>query len=323
MSRSNLSGVSTSLRRAARRIVGGADQQPDALPADRPTGGGKAKAAGAGAKQAQAKRQALAAQWRLSRAVLGTDAITPDVESFDPNDAVADLAVAEARRARGLAVFGDLIASGAPVDEAVTTAARELLRSDLRATVRALALGVGKRGESTAASVAVGLTLVDMGWLPQAWNFFSEAPVDDLARLVPVEAVSSALATGTPDAVAAAVDLGGRHASYDVATLVDLAGRFLVVGHRDVATKLYAEARGRDEDEVPDSHRDAFDNLAAWINPPPAPATDGNRGRRHRLPPARLRPHVAQRGRLRPDPRHARQPGALPGRPVRGRRRPG
>ena len=219
------------------------------------------------------------AQARIGRAILGeqrfprpVDPDEPFVEDFDPE--VVDDIVSAAKRAVALAEFGRLLGAGTPYDEALVATVRALAAANERPAARALVLGLDHQLGTHLTSLGFGQVLFSTADFPRAWEFLREVPTDDLARLLPVEAVTCALAVASPESLAVAVDLAGRTVSYDVPTLVELAGRFLVTGHHDLAVALVAEARTRDLAGVDVFHVDSLANLARWVDPRHvAPAT--------------------------------------------------
>ena len=221
-------------------------------------------------------------QWRMARAVLGDEAVASTVEdaTFDPQ-LTGEVATA-ARRARTLAEFADRIASGTPLDEAAVDAIRVLAGQE-RPTARGLALGLEGAGCPGLPAIGLGLVSMAAGERAQAWGFFAEAALPDLARLVPVEAVGSGLAAGTPEAASAAVEIGrivaGEPKAHGATVFAELAGRLLVAGHRDLALDLVRHAASaRSAAATPDDRaRALLDNLDRWLDPLPEPETTGVR----------------------------------------------
>ena len=221
-------------------------------------------------------------QWRMARAVLGDEAVASTVEdaTFDPQ-LTGEVATA-ARRARTLAEFADRIASGTPLDEAAVDAIRVLAGQE-RPTARGLALGLEGRGFPGLPAIGLGLVSMAAGERAQAWGFFAEAALPDLARLVPVEAVGSGLAAGTPKAASAAVEIGrivaGEPKAHGATVFADFAGKLLVAGHRDLALDLVRHAASaRSAAATPDDRaRALLDNLDRWLDPLPEPETTGVR----------------------------------------------
>lgn len=217
------------------------------------------------------------ARWqaRIGRALLGDERFPKsdgpgDVDTVEFDQSVATEIVAAGKRAAALAQFGERLAVGAPYDEAVVATVRALASVNERPAARAFVLGLDAELGTHVTSLGLGQILFTLSQFPQAWEFLREVPTDDLARLMPVEAATTALAVGTPESVAVAVDLGGRAPAYDVPTLVDLAGRLLVTDHHDLAVALVAEARTRDLAGVDAFYVDALENLGRWVDPRPA-----------------------------------------------------
>jgi lipopolysaccharide biosynthesis glycosyltransferase len=273
----------------ARRTVGdGATPETDAAQAplvgSAPTSNGEAPdapdapAAGAEASSApgdhaaQRRREARQSriQWRLVQAVLGKDALPGSHEELElDGDAVGSIA-ATARRARAMAVFGDLLATGHGLRRAHTATVRALTDSGQRATARAFVLGTEELPDGTALGlVGTGLVLHSMAEYDLAWRDLAEVQESTLAELVPVEAVTCALADGSAPAVEVARALGGRGTTYDVTTLVELAGRFLATGHGDLARALVDEAGRRDPAGVGERDSEALHSLRRWTHPEP------------------------------------------------------
>ncbi|MDP9221476.1 MAG: hypothetical protein M3P23_13200, partial [Actinomycetota bacterium] len=105
----------------------------------------------------------------------------------------------------------------------------------------------------------------------RAWAEVQGLSDHDLARCLPVEAVDGALATGTAEARARARAVADQTDRLDVTTLVDLAGRFLVMGEEDTARSLAeaAQRRGTDGAAVLDERRvTSLALLTAWLAHP-------------------------------------------------------
>ncbi|WP_372728216.1 glycosyltransferase family 8 protein [Nocardioides sp.] len=225
-----------------------------------------------GRQDAQLSRQAnrhARVQWRLTQAVLGRDAVPESHLDFEVDPATLTRIAATAKRARAMAVFGDLVATGVDVRRAHAETVRSLCASGLRPVARAFLLGVepGLVDGALLTELGQGLVLFSMAEYDLAWREFADVEPATLADLVPVEAVTCALADGSPAALAIARTLAGSAEAYDVTTLVELAGRFLSTGHEELARELVDEAAGRDADEVSERDALALRSLRRWTHP--------------------------------------------------------
>lgn len=209
-------------------------------------------------------------QWRTAQAVLGPGAVPETHDGFEADGPLVGEIVATAKRARALAVFGDLVATGHGLRAAHVGTVRTLCDTGQRPTARAFILGAAALPDGDLlARVGMGLVLHSMAEYSLAWPELATVDEDTLAELVPVEAVTCALADDSPDAVASARSLGAR-TSYDVTTLVELAGRLLATGHTDLATALVDEAARRPATEVSERNAEALRSLRRWTHPQPA-----------------------------------------------------
>jgi lipopolysaccharide biosynthesis glycosyltransferase len=185
--------------------------------------------------------------------------------------------VTGSQRAKALSTFAEKVSHGAGLDEAQVATTRALLAVSQRHTARGLAEGLAQGdGSPHAQHLGLGLVLHDMGHYDFAWARLGKLDRDLLARLVPVEAADCALKVGTPESVAVALHIGDQAADLPTRALVDLAGRFLVTGHAELATSLVEEAGRRTDDELDAvldgedySTRDLLDNLRRWTHPAP------------------------------------------------------
>ena len=210
-------------------------------------------------------------QWRLAQSVLGKDAVPSSFEGFEiEGDELATLAQT-ARRARAMSVFGDLVAGGLGFREAHVATVRALCDAGQRPAARAFALGLEALPDGPMLSrIGFGLVLHSMAEYPLAWAQLSTVDVDTLARLVPVEAVTSALAEGSESAVAAARAVGAHGTAYDVTTLVELGGRFLATGHTDLATSLADRAADQPANRISARDAEVLTGLRRWTHPSPS-----------------------------------------------------
>lgn len=278
---SNTSDTSSSgpVKRAGARLRGLARRaQPAPAPTSAPEAPekqGKPVKPPTGVKQ---DLRPLRAYARVGRQILG-EAEFPrgETPAFDPEQ--AKVLVEEAARQHGMSVFGELVAKGCSLEEAHVLATRALVLRNNRHAGRALTLGLESSipGGERVRKLGLGIVLYGMHLYELAWDQLNDVDSDVLARLVPVEAATVALKVGTPDAVAVAIAIGERAADHDVATLAELAGRFLATGHIDVARALVAEVEQRDPSEVGERATQVLANLRQWTHPsevaaPPAGA---------------------------------------------------
>lgn len=202
--------------------------------------------------------------WRRMRRVL----LGETDPSVDFDRATAQRLIHLAARGRAWSVYGDLVTTGSTSEDAAVATIRALSEAGQRSTARAFAVALA--GHEEQARVGLAQVMFASGSYAQAWELLRTEPVERLGRWVPVEAVTSALASGGPEAVATARELGehglpgGRGPVYDPGTLLALAGRFLVTGHRDLAERLFAEAVGHD---LADDDAQTADNLSRWLGP--------------------------------------------------------
>ncbi|MGD9958497.1 glycosyltransferase [Nocardioides sp.] len=260
------------LNRARRPIA------PDAPPAAKPGPTPTIVQAAPAPVPDDPRRDIRFAKWygRLTRILL--DAKPPSVDEASSDDEfdldLAREAVLVAERAKGYAVFGDLVSSGADRDLAVASTVRALCEANLRHDARAFALGMADPADPESARLGLGQVLYSMAEYHPGWERMRTIPVVELARLAPIEAVTCALATGTPESVAAALEIGALNSSYDVHTLVELSGRFLSTGHRDLALELFVKADAQDHSDVRARTLEALENLRQWAEPKPTPVLE-------------------------------------------------
>lgn len=221
-----------------------------------------------GAPRSPAADPRLERFWRrLARTVL--DEELPEDAGFDR--AVAQRILETTARGRAWSQFGRLVATGRGVDVAQAQTIRALCQANQRSTARALALGLaGDRGEE-GARVGLAQVMFAAGAYRQAWQLLATEPVDRLARLVPVEALTCALATGSAESVATALELAAHEGDYDVATLLALSGRLLVTGHPEPARTVYERAARVDPAGLGAAELRTLENLRDWFHPDPVP----------------------------------------------------
>jgi lipopolysaccharide biosynthesis glycosyltransferase len=209
-------------------------------------------------------------QWRVAQAVLGKDAVPNSHDGFDLEGEAVGTVAATARRARAMSVFGDRVATGHGLRRAYVDTVRALCDTGQRATARAFVLGTSDLPDGASLGhVGTGLVLHSMAEHDLAWRELADVDPATLAELVPVEAVTCALAEGSSAALDVALDLGARGPSYDVTTLVELAGRFLATSHGGVARELVDEAARRDPDQVGERDAEVLAGLRRWTHPQP------------------------------------------------------
>ena len=208
-------------------------------------------------------------QWRLTQAVLGRESVPESHLDFEVDPPMLARIATTAKRARAMAVFGDSVATGTGVRRAYIDTVRSLCASGLRTTARAFILGAAPDLQDGAVlrQVGEGLVLHSMAEYDLAWQELSGVDPAALGELIPVEAVTCALAVGTNAATEVARSLAGSAATYDVTTLVELAGRFLATGHQDLAQALVDETARRLPDEVSERNAEALGSLRRWTHP--------------------------------------------------------
>ncbi len=171
----------------------------------------------------------------------------------------------EARRARALAVLGELSAQGVPIEIALVETVRELLSVRELHVARALALGLN-REDNDLRRIGLAMVLGQLKEEERAWKLYEQVPEERLAELVPVEASEAALASGGEAGVALAVAIARHH--HPAGVLVRLAGQLIVVGEVEVAKELGDRVEAR-LDELTDEERRRFGALAYWLKPEP------------------------------------------------------
>ncbi len=208
-------------------------------------------------------------QWRLTQAVLGRESVPESHLDFEVDPPMLARIATTAKRARAMAVFGDSVATGTGVRRAYIDTVRSLCASGLRTTARAFILGAAPDLQDGAVlrQVGEGLVLHSMAEYDLAWQELSGVDPAALGELIPVEAVTCALAVGTNAATEVARSLAGSAATYDVTTLVELAGRFLATGHQDLAQALVDETARRLPGEVSERNAEALGSLRRWTHP--------------------------------------------------------
>ena len=220
----------------------------------------------------------FATSWgRLARIALGQDAVpaAPQEEPFDP--ALATSAARSATRVRARALLAEALEEDRPLEVAVAEAAAALAEANDFDVAWALATGVGRLpGGARAATVGLVVGLHRRRQLDRAWEHAQSLGDEELARFLPVEAVDAALGVGTEAASARARDVAARTDLLSDASLVDLAGRFLVTGDRPTATALVDETRRRGGTAALDERRQrSLELIEASLDPRPTIVPEG------------------------------------------------
>jgi len=222
-------------------------------------------------KEQEQQRQvdrAARVQWRVLHGILGRQAVPKSPAGFKPEPGTVAEAVGAAKLARGMSTFAHGLARGDDADRSHVATVRALCDAGMRAAARAFILGVEPlMADGAPSAIGRGLVLHSLAEYELGWQELAEVPPGVLASLVPVEAVTCGLAAGTPAAMAAVRDVAGQASTLESSALVELAGRFLVTGHPDVARELADEAERRsdlrEEDDL------ALSALRRWTNPVP------------------------------------------------------
>lgn len=220
--------------------------------------------------------------WKTARRLVGHAALPASPKDMTWSNKLNSAVVTAAGRAKGLSLYAEELARGSSPLVAQARATRHLVANNQRHTARALGEGI-----ATEEAHHLGNALVShaMKNFESAWGRFARFDAEQLAELAPVEAVQCALFVGTPEAVAVARAVGEQHADLSTRDLVELAGRFLVTGHQDLAKTLVEEADKRpaeELDEVADGDdftaRDILDNVRRWSHPAPSTAAPAKEG---------------------------------------------
>lgn len=253
---------SKAVRRAVRKVLPSTDTSPD--PDASP-----AAAAPSGRPPEQTTDPRFArGYWRVSRAVLGEDALPESHEDWAFPQSLEWELPRQIRRTKALATFAELISTGTSVEAAHVETTRRLVRRLDRTTARALTIGLESLpGGDRIQHLGVGIVLHSLYLWNLAWARFSQVDVATLTELVPVEAVQCALEVGTPESIATALAIAADPTVLDTSDLVDLAGRYLVAGHPETARSLIVEADTRDVSVLDDHQTEALENLHRWTHP--------------------------------------------------------
>jgi lipopolysaccharide biosynthesis glycosyltransferase len=267
---------SQAVRRAVRkaRAVARRDSSPEAVtppreqpsrPADAPT-------------RPKSDPRFARGYWRVSRALLGEDAVPESHDGWAFPPSFEWELPRQIRRTKALARFAELLSTGTSLAAAHVATTRELVALKQGATARAFTLGLQDQpGGEQIQHLGVGLVLHGLRLWELAWARFSLVDTAALTELVPVEAVQCALEVGTPESTDVALTVASDPTLLGTSDLVDLAGRYLVAGHPEVARRLIDEADARDVSVLDDHQTEALENLHRWTHPaepavPPAGA---------------------------------------------------
>ncbi|HEX8025219.1 MAG TPA: hypothetical protein VF484_03345, partial [Candidatus Limnocylindrales bacterium] len=192
---------------------------------------------------------------------------------------VAEADLASARRAAIEATCAEAISRGESLEAATCTAMRAIVATDDWGDWNAgysLMLGIARLpGGESASALGPGILLHWRRQLDRAWRLVGALDDATLHRHIPVEAIDAALGEGSPEARGRARAIAADPATLSAADLVDLAGRFLVVGDRDVAAALLAALGARPSMDL-DARRQRSSRLVDdWLTAPAPVATEG------------------------------------------------
>lgn len=215
--------------------------------------------------------------WRTGRRLLGHDTLPDSWQGLDYDDALASEMVARLRLETAFATFGDRVSRGEDHDTAHVATIRALIASGNAIVARSYSLGLGSGPDDRLTRLGLALCLHHLRRHAALWEQVRSLDADFLARHAPVEASTSALMTGTPDAAALAEAIAADPAVLTTSALTSLAGRHLVAGERATARRLYEEARRRDDAD--EAARNDLENLARWLSAPGAAAPEPTSGR--------------------------------------------
>ncbi len=211
---------------------------------------------------------------RLAAAIAGQNALLDPVPPHP--DAGPDL-VKTARRHRGQAAFAEALGAGLSLPVATCRAVSELAAVREFSSAWALAEAVQRMpGAGQAGAAGHAVLLHRRGQLARAWE--RVRALDDVVLLeaLPLEAVDASLAVGTEESRAVALRLAADPGALGDAELVDLAGRFLVMGERPTATSLVAELASRPEPELDERRAHVVGLLDGWLSDRAVDVPDGS-----------------------------------------------
>lgn len=217
--------------------------------------------------------------WRLTRAVLGADAVAKTAAEFAIDPDQTEAAVRSARESRSLAPLARALTRGVPFDAAVVGAVRDLLAVRERQKARSLAMAAGATtGSESLTRLCIGLIHHDRFLFEAAWDCFLSVAPGDLARHAPAEAIGCALRAGTSEARELALSLSADPARLGTGELARAAGPLLVFGEADRARAFVDEIAAREAagEALPEDVAAIVSNLRRWTHPaPPAPSPAG------------------------------------------------
>lgn len=250
------------VRRVRRRVTA-------SLPGSGGGAGGGARTSG-GAAATRPDSWYVEQLGRLARAVL---ALPPaDGTRLDPQ--LAPAATARALLHRAESQLAEAIARGEDLERATCRVVAALAEAEEWSAAWSICEGLGRLpGGARASSLGHGLLLHRRLQLARSWTRFRDVEDEALATYLPVEAVDAALADGGEAARRRALAIGAPRAALDAPSLVDLAGRLFVVGEREPAAALVAEARRRPPAELDERRRTVLDLVEGWLSagPPSVP----------------------------------------------------
>lgn len=202
------------------------------------------KAAAPAKKVAAAVDRGFVGGWsRLATQVQGSH-VPAVVTTFEPELSSALARQAAGQRVRSLLV--EAIERGESLERATYAAVSGLTTIKDWNGALALVEGLARLpGGDRAALVGHAVVWHRRRLLPQLWQTAQQLTDDELAQVLPVEAVEGALADGSPAALERAHAVADQVSSFDETTLIRLAGRFLAVGERARAGTLLATSRTR------------------------------------------------------------------------------
>jgi lipopolysaccharide biosynthesis glycosyltransferase len=204
---------------------------------------------------------------RLVRASMLSEVASPAVDPAWFDSEVGSRAVLRARRQAAQAVFADRVCAGSSLETATYLATAALTAARLWNDAWALGEGVGRLpGGETARTVGLAVLAHRRRQLERVWRLI--AGLDEgvlLAHLV-VEAVDAGLARGDEAGRDLALAIASRADRLREDQAVQLAGRFLVTGHRDVSRSLVSHVRTQDLSGLHERQLRSLDLVGGWLN---------------------------------------------------------
>ena len=305
------------VRRVARKVRSlvssddtGEPRTPDpAEPGSAPDRGASTVSPGKAAARGERRvdRRFARAFWRVGRTVLGSERLPDAWEGMAFDQELGRELTARVRRVSAEAVFVEKVRTGAPVLDAAVATVRALI--DIRDTQGARAFAVSLSGLAELTFLEpLGRGLVAHFRLRYriAWDQFKLVPPEPLARHAPCEAVDGAFVEDNAES---------RDAALAIVALLDELGtrelrRWPAVPGRRLSRRRPSSGGGGGALGPRRARRRGLRTLAnqcRWTHPVTLvpPRGCGQRWR-HRLPVSGDHARLAQPGRLRPDPGHAR-----------------